>query len=346
MPHRRPGVRGHGAPGGRDLVGQLRAVDRGGCRPTDHGRLVVLADRVVRGDDDRAALPRGEELVGPGRVPQPRVREVAEDLGVHVAAQVPRLDLGPGHRVDRCPRLGIRAGHEERETQPIAVRGQPGVHALGVGVQGEARGGSGRGKIPFRGVAPAERPDDTIGLQRALAEEFREPTGRDVPPDLHLPHPLLRMDVALSEEQIMGIGRGDVDEAVDVACHGHLGMEAGHRQVAARLRQRPGRDPREPAHAGQQAQHDDGDRAHHDDPDDAHEALRSSLSSLVCRAASEAAQRSSRTPRPLASARRTMASAKTTSARPTPRWVTTTRPAGGRGVSARIASPSVATGSG
>src|SRR5699024_3729384 len=54
----------------------------------------------------------------------------------------------------------------------------------------------------------------------------------------------------------------------------------------------------------------------------------------------------SRTPSPSAWARRTMASAKATSARPTPRCIATTRPVAGRVVPARIAPPKVADGSG
>ena len=57
-------------------------------------------------------------------------------------------------------------------------------------------------------------------------------------------------------------------------------------------------------------------------------------------------QRGSSTPRPRSVARRTIASPKTTSASPTPRCVTTTRPAAGRCIPPRIASPSVACGSG
>ena len=57
-------------------------------------------------------------------------------------------------------------------------------------------------------------------------------------------------------------------------------------------------------------------------------------------------QRGSSTPRPRSVARRTIASANTTSARPTPRCETTTRPAAGRCIPPRIASPSVARGSG
>ena len=64
------------------------------------------------------------------------------------------------------------------------------------------------------------------------------------------------------------------------------------------------------------------------------------------RPTSAAVQRGSTVPRPSSSARRTIAAPNTTSASPTPRWVATTRPDAGRGVPARIASPSVAVGSG
>ena len=51
-------------------------------------------------------------------------------------------------------------------------------------------------------------------------------------------------------------------------------------------------------------------------------------------------------PRPSSSARRRIAAPNTTSAKPTPRCVVTTRPESGRGVPASKASPRVAVGSG
>ena len=87
------------------------------------------------------------------------------------------------------------------------------VHAIRIGIDG----GPGRLRegleVPLGGLAPAERPDEPILVEGALAEELGQATGRDVAPDLHLPQPLLGMDVALGEEQVMGVLAEDPDDA-------------------------------------------------------------------------------------------------------------------------------------
>ena len=64
-------------------------------------------------------------------------------------------------------------------------------------------------------------------LQRALAEQLGEPAGRHVAAEVHLEEPVLRVRIALREEQVLriiGIDLGyalvvalDVDRAVDAA---------------------------------------------------------------------------------------------------------------------------------
>ncbi len=102
---------------------------------------------------------------------------------------------------------GFGAGHEEREPEVVAVRVEPGVHALGVRVQDGSDGRARGGKIALGGPTPAEGPDEPVGVDGALAEQLRDAPGGDVAPDLHLPHPLLGVDVALGEEQVVRIRR-------------------------------------------------------------------------------------------------------------------------------------------
>src|SRR4029078_7321353 len=67
---------------------------------------------------------------------------------------------------------------------------------------GGVGGGAPPGPPPRRG-SPTEGPDEPILRERAGAEQLRQATGRDVAPDLHLPHPLLGVDVALGEEEVV-----------------------------------------------------------------------------------------------------------------------------------------------
>ena len=96
-----------------------------------------------------------EQLVGPRRVAEPRVGEEPEQLLVHVAAEVPRLDLLPGDRVERRPRLRLSSPvSEEREHRALPrCLVEPGVDALGVRVQDGP--GVRRHRAPGRARPPA-----------------------------------------------------------------------------------------------------------------------------------------------------------------------------------------------
>ena len=126
---------------------------------------------------------------------------------VEVAAEVPRLDLHPGNRIEHGPwfRHVVRSqpGHHRGQPERAAVAIEPGVDAGGIGVQRIAHLGRRGGEVGLGCLPPGEHADETVGLHLGRPEQLREPPGRDVPPHLHLPHPLLRMDVALREEQVV-----------------------------------------------------------------------------------------------------------------------------------------------
>ena len=207
------------------------------------------------------------------------------------------------------------------------MRVEPGVHAIRVGIEDGARLRREDGQIALCGGAPAQRPDELVVVERPGSEQLGQSTRRDMPPDLHLPHAFLGVDVALGEEQVVRRRRADLGDAVQVPPDRRCPLQARDGDRARRLRQGPSRDPGDGADArGDRDQQDD---EHGDD-----------------HVPGPHGQPGSRVPRPAASARRTIASANTTSARPTPRCVTTTRPLAGRIVPSRIASPSVAVGSG
>ena len=68
-----------------------------------------------------------------------------------------------------------------------------------------------------------------VGRDLALAEHLRQSTRGDVPAHVHLPEAVLRVHVALGEEQVLD----------------RVGVEVGHAQVVAddRHRWRPARAP-------------------------------------------------------------------------------------------------------
>ena len=71
-----------------------------------------------------------------------------------------------------------------------------------------------RVEVALRRDAPAEGPDVRVGVDLALAEQLRQTPRADPARQLHLPHPLLGVDVALGQEQVvLGIG-GDLDHPV------------------------------------------------------------------------------------------------------------------------------------
>ena len=182
--------------------------------------------------------------------------------------------------------------------------------------------------------------------------------GRDVAPDLHLPHPLLGVDVALGEEQVVRACRRDVGDA---------GLVADDRDAAARgpatwsvplvCGQRPGRDRRRasPTSATTTTSDDDEQRCASEAPDDPHDGLRPARTAPLrvagpTSAASRpraARQRGRIVPRPSAVGPRARSRRRRRGRPARPRGGSTTHPTrAGRGVPARIASPSVAAGSG
>ncbi len=106
------------------------------------------------------------------------------------------------------------------------MRVEPGVDARGVGIEDGPGLRCEERQIAFRGLPPSERPDEAIVVDRPRAEQLGETTGRDVPPDLHLPHALLRVDVALGHEQVVRVGGLDLGDAVEVAPDGRRRAEA------------------------------------------------------------------------------------------------------------------------
>jgi hypothetical protein len=148
---------------------------------------------------------------------------------------------------------------------------KPGVDAGGIGVEDGPGLVAERIEVALRGDSPAECPDEPVGVELALAKQLGQPTGRDVSPHLHLPHPLAGMDVALGDEQVpRGIG-GDVRDARAVSYDRDRGAETRHPSRTARLRQRPCGEGDEQATSNNHGDNDRQQRQQQRGPDDAHD---------------------------------------------------------------------------
>ncbi len=98
--------------------------------------------------------------------------------------------------------------------------GEVRVHAVGIVLVVPQRGLVEFLHLLFRDPAPAQRADERVGGHLARAEQFREPPGRHVAAEVHLPEPVLGLHVALGAEQIVRGSRFDL---------GHPGVVAGDR---------------------------------------------------------------------------------------------------------------------
>ena len=84
-----------------------------------------------------------------------------------------------------------------------AMIGEVGVHPGRVGlVVRPGRRGEGL-DLPLGDAPPAERPQEGVGGHLRLPEQLGEPPARQVPPEVHLPEPVLRLHVPLRIEEIV-----------------------------------------------------------------------------------------------------------------------------------------------
>ena len=129
------------------------------------------------------------------------------DLLQHVPTEVPCHHLRPGESVDGGPGL-------DRVSR--CLKGQNGVfqadlgrrpaldvrvHAVGVVVEDGSFPGIEILQLLLGQTGEAEGPQEQIRVHLAAAEHLGEPPGADVAPEVHLPEPILGMDVALGEKR-------------------------------------------------------------------------------------------------------------------------------------------------
>ena len=211
--------------------GSSRATGRAGRSALRcAGTAVDAVARDPLGRDERAIRGiRGEQLVRQRRVAELRVCEHPEDLGIHVAAQAPGLRLAEREGVDRGPGLGTeavepaaRARERARDDESRRRRSPGGRRSSRSRPRSRRRriaSISGEAASRSRWAAPRQsmvRMKESVA-HLARTEHLRQAAGADAAIDLHLPHPLRRVEPALGEEQVVGRGGLDARDAVDIA---------------------------------------------------------------------------------------------------------------------------------
>ncbi len=221
--------------GGRAIRRQQR---RERLAPARHARA---GDHVIRDGGDIQAVRHREivwrigipEAIG---FPDAEPRDVPRQL--QLAGRVAERRR-PQHELLDRPRFRRDTRDDELHGQVVRVLRDERVHAVREGgedplsvrviagpldvVERPAVFQQPRGPIAGDSVGPGDLGEATLG----------RPT-----PDLHLPQPVLRHDVALGEEEIIGGLRGDVRHAPRVADNLDGRVQPGDLQVAVNLRER------------------------------------------------------------------------------------------------------------
>ena len=104
-----------------------------------------------------------------------------------------------------------------------------------------------------RHAADAQRAQEAVGVQRALAEGLGEAAGADAAVRLHLPQAVLGMCDAEAEVGVVDAAGADGGDAVGVALDAGLAQRAGQRELALGARQHALRVP-EAGRSGQDDQ--------------------------------------------------------------------------------------------
>ena len=226
---RRPAAprRGGGRCGKLDAAGLVRVVRR------------VEVEDAFRREEVRHAQPH--EVAGP------------------FAREVEGHHLGPYHRVGRRPGLGLETDDEELGRQRARPRLHPRIDPVDVRVDAAVRAGREAREGSFRPAVETEHPQQPIGVEGRRAEHLGETTRADPAIHLHLPQPVLRMDVAEGEDCVLLAPGKNVRDAVPVAHHLHGCAKAGCGPFAVDLGERAA-EPQEAAGRCRGGQNEEGDR--------------------------------------------------------------------------------------
>ena len=215
--------------------------------------------RLGKQDAPRPILPvGGVEIENPVRreeVRHPKPHQVARPL----AAEVEGHHLGPHHGIGRRPGLGLEAENQELGRERPDPRVEPGIDPVDVGVEPAPRARCEVREGGRRAPMEAEHPEQPVGSEGGCAQHLRESPGPDPAVHLHLPQPVLRVDVAEGEEGVVLAPGEDVRDAVPVAHHLHRGGETVRGALAVDRRERPAQ-PQVPARGSRGGEDHDGEQ--------------------------------------------------------------------------------------
>ena len=121
--------------------------------------------------------------------------------------------LPPRFQAWTLPQASVSSSVHGSGSSPVTRNARPRLPRLassqaftpaGVGLEDRSRLRPSRGEVAFGRLPPAQGPDEPVRVEGPFPNSSDEPAGRDVSPDLHLPHPLLGVDEALRQEQVVG----------------------------------------------------------------------------------------------------------------------------------------------
>ena len=99
---------------------------------------------------------------------------------------------------------------------------QPGIHAIGIGLQMGLHLGRKRGKARLRKPVKPKRADVLIGSHHAAARHLREAALSRAPLHLHLEQAFACVDIAESTGGIVSVGGEDMGDAPAIAVNASL----------------------------------------------------------------------------------------------------------------------------
>lgn len=271
------------------VVGQDRLAG-GGVAPVQHpfvGRQ-PQPRRLRRQGGGQCGQPfRGDAVqggqgggrIGPGRGKQrlhPFRRQTGQQAGAVdfpavVGGQAQRHQLGPHHAVGRAPGFRRQPQKLEFQGQRLPPVGQIGVDPGGIGIECCAGVGGQGGHAGRRPAVQPQRAHQPVGAQHGIlpAQNLAQPPGPGAAGHLHLPQPVLGVQIPQRGIGVMGTGGVNVGNAVAVADHGHRLVQAGQGGVTPRIGNL-GAQPAPRRHTGQQRHRHHRHDSHRHPPEPAH----------------------------------------------------------------------------
>ena len=160
----------------------------------------------------------------------------AVHLGGKAGGEVLRHDERDQQRITRRPGRGSVVQQMELDRQRVAVSGDEGIHAAGVGVElmalvvGQDRKGS------VCGGAQLQVALQAVMFDERRTEDLGKLTGGVAAECVHLEEAVLRRHEALREEQIVEVGSVERGHTVAIARDGDRGGQAVEMEFAVDLR--------------------------------------------------------------------------------------------------------------